>query len=110
MNSADTNRAITSLSRRLRELETFAGDQFQRMPIGGLGGLNIKTVNVLPALPVQKDVVFLESVDAAQLPTVVPKPDAKDMYWWAGPVDVRWHPYAGLIADIPGDPGDMSLA
>ena len=111
MNAADTRRAIVSLGGRLAELETFAGDQFQRLPVGGIGGeFEPAIVNVLPAIPPSRKIIFLESVDAAQLPDVVPKPDAKDMYWWASPNDTRWHPIAGKLADIAGNPGDMSEA
>ncbi len=109
MSSAEVKGALTGFERRIRELETFAGDQFQRLSIGGGGGvLNIVTVNVLPAIPTKKTIIFLESVDAAQLPALVPKPDAKDAYWWAATEDVRWHPFGGKFVDINGDPGDYS--
>lgn len=102
-------RQIRDLDSRLERLER----EHNRSPVrgttgGGGGEVEFDTVNVLPALPVVQTILFLESVDAAALPTVVPKPDAKDTYWWAGPNDVRWHPIAGKIVDIAGDPGDMS--
>ena len=88
------------------------GKEHKRVPlrgvVGGGGGFNIQTVNVLPAIPTRKTIIFLESVDAAQLPTVVPKPDAKDAYWWAVPNDDRWHPIGGKLVDMVGLPGDVS--
>ena len=100
---------VESLRGRVERLES----ELNRAPVrtaASDGGLQILTVLELPAIPNGKRIVWLQSIDAAQLPAIVAKPDAKDTFWTTGKEDVRWHPVGGKFVDIAGDPGDRSEA
>lgn len=94
MDAAD-RRHLGDLERRVRRLQDQASRQPVRRSVGGsAAGLQITTVDVLPAIPTVGVRLVLLTHD--------------DCVYWASQYDTHWHPLGGKFGLTTGEPGEPS--